>query len=198
MCSANIFCTASNKLVVFKYEDLLKIQPVTIEEDKSIIEVSCPNCHKNFIPSLQLRMGNRYIFTEPKLETYIERSILFTFPREYKKSIERLALQANTSVKIKVTELKAFYPSIFWNSIWYFSKLNLPFDLFLPYKKDIFYEEVVQNVSQVTISDVKNWNDEDKDELNMQKQYEEKIRKKIPYKDMKIQTVNANNDESKQ
>jgi hypothetical protein len=29
------------------------------------------------------------------------------------------------------------YNSLFWSSIWYFSVLNLPFDLFLPYKKKV-------------------------------------------------------------
>lgn len=103
-----------------------------------------------------------------------------------------MALQSNNKVKTDLRILKTYYSNIFWNSIWHFTRLNLPYDLFLLYRNEVFYEGVPQSVSQVTISSVNNWEEEDKNELSMQKKYEEKVRKKIPYKHIGIQVNETN------
>jgi len=169
------------------YEDLRKIMFSINDTKKDVIEVNCSNCNAVIIPNIHVRIGNRYTFAEPDVPTYMEKAVILMFPREYKRNVERLALQSNTTVKIEVKKFKAFYQGIFWNSIWHFSKLNLPYDLFLPYKKDIYFEGLIQSVSQVTISAVKNWEAEDKNELTLQKKYEENMKKKISYKHMGTQ-----------
>eukprot|EP00826_Nyctotherus_ovalis_P049646 TRINITY_DN6016_c0_g2_i6.p2 TRINITY_DN6016_c0_g2~~TRINITY_DN6016_c0_g2_i6.p2 ORF type:complete len:327 (+),score=78.37 TRINITY_DN6016_c0_g2_i6:2333-3313(+) len=182
----------------YKYEDLRKIVSEMGGDEEDVIEVICSKCSKPMIPNIHVRMGNRYTFSEPDVPTYMERAVILMFPRVYKKNVERLALQSNNTVKIEVKRYKTFYQGIFWNSIWHFSRLNLPYDLFLPYKKEICFEGLVQTVSQVTISAVRNWEAEDKGELAMQKKYEENMKKKISYKHMGIQVSEPVSSKSKE
>lgn len=172
--------------VEYGYEDMLRMALV-VDSEASILEVNCPECKKAIIPNIRVRVGNRYTFGEPNVPSYVEQVVILMFPQEFKKNVERLALQSSSKVKTDLRVLKTHYSNIFWNSIWHFTRLSLPYDLFLLYSSDVYCEGVVQNVSQVAVSAVGNWESEDRNELGMQKKYEEKIRKKIPYKHIGVQ-----------
>ena len=169
----------------YGYEDMLKMVSV-VNHDSSVLEVNCPECKKAIIPNIRVRVGNKYTFGEPLVPSYIEQVVILMFPQEFKKNVERLALQ-NNKVKTDLKILRTHYSNIFWNCIWHFTRLSLPYDLFLLYRNEVYYEEVVQGVSQVELSAVSDWEEEDKNELCMQKRYEEKIRKKIAYKHIGVQ-----------
>eukprot|EP00826_Nyctotherus_ovalis_P053072 TRINITY_DN6838_c0_g1_i2.p2 TRINITY_DN6838_c0_g1~~TRINITY_DN6838_c0_g1_i2.p2 ORF type:complete len:121 (-),score=41.13 TRINITY_DN6838_c0_g1_i2:76-438(-) len=114
-------------------------------------------------------------------------------PYELKKSIESLVLQATGKLKADIVLMRMFYQNILWNLIFHFSEQNLPFDLFLPYKKDVYYDKVVASVPRVSLTTVDRWEAEDKSECNMQKRYEEKVRSKIVYKHVGVQCSSEEN-----
>ena len=166
----------SNCKKALKYEDIFKQSNTTQEETR------CCYCKAILIPHMEYRIGDRYRYCEPKVKTYTEQSTVLSSPYEFKKSIENLALQATRKLKADIMMMRMFYQNILWNLIFHFSELGLPYDLFLPYKKDVYYEKVVANVPSVTLTTIDKWEAEDKNEFNMQNQYEEKIRTKIAHK----------------
>ncbi len=179
--------TCSSCGAELRYEDIAKgaKQPT---EPGAGMELFCIKCGQAIFPQMKLRIGKCFAFGGSKLPTYMEQAATLMVPQQFKEMIEKLALQASSRVKIDVPKIRSFYKSIFWNAIWHFTRLRLPYDLFLPYKKDVFYEGVVQSVSAVTLTTADNWAAEDKKELEMQRRYEDKIRKKIVHKDTVAQT----------
>ncbi len=166
-----------------KYEEIAKgaRQPT---EPMAGVELYCIKCGQAIFPQMKLRIGKCFnLGAGPKTPTYTEQAATLMVPQQFKEMIEKLALQATNRVKIDLPRIRSFYKSIFWNAIWHFSRLQLPYDLFLPYRKDVCYEGVVQSFSSVSLTSAENWESEDKKELEMQQKYEDKIRKKVVHKD---------------
>eukprot|EP00826_Nyctotherus_ovalis_P050171 TRINITY_DN6126_c0_g1_i1.p1 TRINITY_DN6126_c0_g1~~TRINITY_DN6126_c0_g1_i1.p1 ORF type:complete len:463 (+),score=88.61 TRINITY_DN6126_c0_g1_i1:1874-3262(+) len=177
------------------YKLILK-QANSIVNPGLLLEVDCPSCKCKLNPQISFRIGKRYTFCEPGDRTYAESAAALMTPQDLRKEVESLVLKATPRVKIQVTKMREHYNKIHWNCIWHFKRQklplpecpNFPYDLFLPYKKDIYFDPVVPSVSQVTLTTIENWKKEDEDEYNMQKKYEEKIMKKPPRRNVGVQT----------
>lgn len=169
-----------------KYDEIEKYATASWTNEP-FFELKCYKCTQPADLQMKIRIGQK--FSDKNGQTFIEIPATLMIPQQLKEMIEKLVLQANNKVKIDVPQIRSFYKSIFWNAIWHFSRMRLPYDLFLPYKKDMRYEGIVQNVSTVNLTTGDMWEKEDKNELDMQKKYEEKIRKKLIFKEVGIQTM---------
>lgn len=194
------FCTGSELFVLgdkaYILADQIACPSCSLEEryDDAIRRVNkegamvCRRCRKDFLPHVSYQIGTQYVHTGGKAKTCVKAETMLVTPKQLKEFVEALTLRATNRVKIDVASMRAHYPKIILNSIWLFKRKKLPYDLFLPYKKDIYYEQVVQSVPSIVVSDIEDWEEEDKNELKMQQQYEEKIKKKIAHKDTATQT----------
>ena len=177
------------------YELILK-QANSLDCAEPLLEVDCPKCKRKLDPQISFRIGKHYTFCEPEHRTSTGKAAGLMTPQDLRKAVEALVLKTSPRIKIQVTKMREHYRKIYWNSIWHFKRqklskaedFNLPYDLFLPYKKDVYYDHVVPTVSQVTLTTIDNWDEEDEDELSMQKKYEEKIKPKILHKHIETQT----------
>jgi hypothetical protein len=99
---------------------------------KHLLWALCPKCKCYVIPKISVRLS-----PEPrtsKLEDLnFERFMIYQ--PEYLKTNYNTVLLKEYGLKLDLEDFRNKYNSLFWSSIWYFSVLNLPFDLFLPYKK---------------------------------------------------------------
>lgn len=176
--------------------DFILRQINSIVNPGPLLEVDCPSCKCKLNPQMSFRIGKRYTFSEPGDRTYTENAAALMTPQELRKEVEALVLKATPRVKIQVTKMREHYNKIHWNSIWHFRRqklplaecVNFPYDLFLPYKKDIYFDPVVPSVSQVTLTTIDNWEKEDEDEYKLQYKYEEKIRKQTVHRSVAVQT----------
>jgi len=174
-----IVCSSCN--AEEKFDEVLK----NLDKEGNVL---CKKCKKTYIPHIRYQIGTRYAYCEQKVKTFVKSETMLISPKKLKEFVEALALRTTNRVKIDVATMRIHYPQIILNCIWHFKRKKLPYDLFLPYKKDIYYDRVVQSVSPITIGAVEDWEEEDKHELKMQKQYEEKFRKKIIYRHFGTQT----------
>eukprot|EP00826_Nyctotherus_ovalis_P047394 TRINITY_DN5445_c0_g1_i9.p2 TRINITY_DN5445_c0_g1~~TRINITY_DN5445_c0_g1_i9.p2 ORF type:complete len:314 (-),score=113.32 TRINITY_DN5445_c0_g1_i9:136-1077(-) len=164
-----------------RYDDAIK----RVNKEGTMV---CRKCKKEFLPHMSYQIGTQYVHTEGKVKTYVKAETMLVTPKQLKEFVEALTLKATSRVKIDVATMRAHYPKIILNCVWQFKRKKLPYDLFLPYKKDIYYEQVVQSVPSIAVTDMEDWEEEDKNELKMQQQYEEKIRKKIAHRHTGTQT----------
>jgi hypothetical protein len=99
---------------------------------KHLLWALCPKCKCYVIPKISVRLTN-----EPrtsKLEDLNFERFMIYQPEYLKLNYNNILLK-EFGLKLDLEAFRNKYNSLFWSSIWYFSVINLPFDLFLPYKK---------------------------------------------------------------
>ena len=72
--------------------------------------------------------------------TSIKNEIVLHSPYNLKINIKN-AVNSHYGTKLKVNEFKNNFSPLFWNVIWYFSILNLNYEMILPYSKKIQQEK---------------------------------------------------------
>lgn len=96
---------------------------------KELFWAQCPHCSNYIIPKLGVKIG--------KEETINDKNHfrVVLYSPHYLKQNFHLALFKEFSIYLDLEVFKKKYNSFFWNAIWYFQIMQLPFDFIIPYKK---------------------------------------------------------------
>jgi hypothetical protein len=96
---------------------------------------TCPSCENYTVPRLGIKVGGF------KGKSTYEKVVLYS-PYNLKSNFSKdLVKEHQLNLDLKVFRFKLC--DLFWNSVWYFSQMGLPYDLMLPYQEEIRNEEFV-------------------------------------------------------
>lgn len=101
---------------------------------------TCVGCGGSLLPKINISYGKDLKFNEEISSPYTsvnERIIIFS-PSMLKHNYH-VALIKEYQYKLDIYELKNKYSVFYWNSIWYFSILNLPYEFMFPYENKVFH-----------------------------------------------------------
>jgi hypothetical protein len=107
-----------------------------------ILWAPCINGHYN-LPKIKVNFGLELfplISNDNNTTTSIKNEIVLHSPYNLKINIKN-AVNSQYGTKLKVNEFKSNFSPLFWNVIWYFSILNLNYEMILPYSKKIQQEK---------------------------------------------------------
>eukprot|EP00824_Muranothrix_gubernata_P004198 TRINITY_DN15367_c0_g1_i1.p1 TRINITY_DN15367_c0_g1~~TRINITY_DN15367_c0_g1_i1.p1 ORF type:complete len:393 (+),score=63.73 TRINITY_DN15367_c0_g1_i1:245-1423(+) len=100
----------------------------------------CIKCAKeNIIPQMRVRIGFNFNYrVDPSV--HIEEETIFLSPVSLRENAEKLIFQTANVLKVELSTFRSSYKHIFWNMVWYFGDIGLPYDFMLPYKDRTEYE----------------------------------------------------------
>ena len=126
---------------------------------KEIFWALCPHCSTYVMPKLGVKIGNDEKLEDEKLNNkkdIYEKVILYSpfyLHQNYLSSLLK-----DYGLKADVQNLRKKFTALFWNSIWYFHLMQLPFDFMIPYKECIgrryskyYFNNQITNESIITI-----------------------------------------------
>ena len=106
---------------------------------------TCPSCENYTVPRLGIKVGGL------KGKSTYEKVVLYS-PYNLKSNFSKdLVKEHQLNLDLKVFRFKLC--DLFWNSVWYFSQMGLPYDLMLPYQEEIRNEEFVlldDNINKIS------------------------------------------------
>jgi hypothetical protein len=101
---------------------------------KQLLWALCPRCENYIIPKISVVLSGNHKSSKLEDSDY-ERFMLYQ--PDYLRNNYNTALLKEFGLKLDLETFRNKYNSLFWSSIWYFSVLGLPFDLFLPYQPKV-------------------------------------------------------------
>ena len=102
------------------------------DTNNDVIWAKCPFCKIEFFPKIKIIFGSE-INKNNKLKTstsIVDEVVLY--------SPKTLQVNILDYSSIDIDKYKLNYNPIFWNLIWYFKLIKLPYDFILPYSENIF------------------------------------------------------------
>jgi hypothetical protein len=102
----------------------------------------CPHCHNFIIPKLGVKIENSKNednVYDPDINMCNE-EINYTkvclYSPYYLKENFKLAILKESGLKLDLKDFIKRYTALFWNLIWYYSLMELPYDFLLPYREE--------------------------------------------------------------
>jgi hypothetical protein len=122
---------------------------------KNLFWATCHNCKKNILPKIGIKIGESSVNSkdsEDENSAIIEKVVLYS--PFYLKYNYNIGLMKEFNLKLDVESFRNRFNVLFWNSIWYFTIVDLPFDFMLPYQEEL--EPPLKSRSRKTINFIDN------------------------------------------
>jgi hypothetical protein len=178
--------------IFFETEDLclecreiINVETISYDFDKmqnDLFWAQCPSCNNFIIPKLGIKLG------EDDFDDYNYHKVILYSPF-YLKQNYSLALLREYELKLDLEAFRTKFSALFWNSVWFFSLMNLPYDFFFPYKKSkVFNICLTQDEYSIKCQDNFTINS---DNLNQtkNKNFDEERRKNVLMEDFNIPSI---------
>ena len=172
----NICNECENKINISDFQKNLN------NTNNDIFWAKCPFCQCNYIPMLKIIFGSEINKNNKlKKETSLVDVVCLCSPKT-------LQMEYLDYSNIDIDKFKISNNQTFWNLIWYFKLIGLPYDFILPYTENIFRPKNKKQLNRNFIKVVFNNNDTKEEENNQLKVL--KIEKNDLNPQMKIQGNN--------
>jgi hypothetical protein len=99
-----------------------------------IFESTCPGCKEKYIPSLRIRIGLEVGHDQ---KTSNRENTIFVSPITLRSMIKDLLDDPIYKFRLEIDLMRIYNAIIFWNLIWHFNNLGLPFEFMLPYEQEV-------------------------------------------------------------
>ena len=106
----------------------------------------CPQCKETLLPKLTVQFGEEINKNGDMKENTSNFYTVVLFSPYILKNNYSTIFGKNVGVKLDVNDLMVKYPSIFWNSLWYFKLNGLEYDFMQPYYyrlQEIGYKDLI-------------------------------------------------------
>lgn len=119
---------------------ILNIEILSVNYEKmkkNLFWAVCPNCKNNVVPKL----GIDVIYGDSQKQ-YKDKVLLYS-PFHLKYNYDVFLLK-EYNLQLDVNSFCKKYSALFWNSIWYFSQIDLPFAFLMPYvdNSEVIYKSI--------------------------------------------------------
>lgn len=113
----------------------------------------CPHCSNFIIPKLGVKIDYSknegrncdYDSYSRNEETTFNYTKICLYSPYYLKENFKLAILKESGLKLDLKDFMKRYCALFWNLIWYYSLMELPFDFLLPYKQENLSSNPIKN-----------------------------------------------------
>ena len=159
-------------------QQIINLETISLnlkEMNRDLSWTNCPNCKETLLPKLTVQFGeeiNRIGDMKENTSTF-DTVILFS-PYILKNNYSSV-FGKKIGVKLDVHDLMMKYPSIFWNSLWYFKLHGLEYDFMQPYYyrlKEIGYKDLISWVEMGKTNENEESDDDDSDEEERPKRFD--------------------------
>ena len=158
-------------------QQIINLESISLnlkEMNRDLSWTNCPNCKETLLPKLTVQFGeeiNRIGDMKENTSTF-DTVVLFS-PYILKNNYSSI-FGKEIGVKLDVHDLMMKYPSIFWNSLWYFKLNGLEYDFMQPYYyrlKEIGYKDLISWV-EIGKTNENEESDDDSDEEEKSKSFD--------------------------
>ena len=132
------------------------------EMNRDLSWTFCPKCKETLLPKLTVQFGEEINRNGDMKENTSNFDTVVLFSPYILKNNYSTIFGKNIGVKLDVHDLMMKYPSIFWNSLWYFKINGLEYDFMQPYYYDLKEIKTKNTISWVEMG--KSNNDEESDD----------------------------------
>lgn len=105
------------------------------QENEYDFEATCAGCKDKYMPNLRVRIG---LEVGHETKTSNRENTIFASPRSLKALVRDLLDDQRSKFRLEIELFRIYNPVIFWNLIWHFNDLGLPFEFMLPYEQEVF------------------------------------------------------------
>jgi ssDNA-binding Zn-finger/Zn-ribbon topoisomerase 1 len=137
------------------------------EMNRDLSWTFCPNCKETLLPKLTVQFGEEINKKGDMKENTSNFDIIVLFSPYILKNNYSTIFGKNIGVKLDVHDLMMKYPSIYWNSLWYFKLNGLEYDFMQPYYyrlQEIGYKDLISWVEMGKTDDKEESDDSDEEE----------------------------------
>ena len=137
------------------------------EMNRDLSWTFCPNCKETLLPKLTVQFGEEINKKGDMKENTSNFDIIVLFSPYILKNNYSTIFGKNIGVKLDVHDLMMKYPSIYWNSLWYFKINGLEYDFMQPYYyrlQEIGYKDLISWVEMGKTDDKEESDDSDEEE----------------------------------
>ena len=132
------------------------------EMNRDLSWTFCPKCKETLLPKLTVQFGEEINRNGDMKENTSNFDTVVLFSPYILKNNYSTIFGKTIGVKLDVHDLMMKYPSIFWNSLWYFKINGLEYDFMQPYYYDLTEIKTKNTISWVEMGKINN--DEESDD----------------------------------